>query len=548
MARRSRRINSIKKTTEQETPFLIEESKRDETQVLKALERICEIYEFGGMKEALLYTNEILETHKTNLDALLLYAKLLWKNGEHEKAVYYIAKCYNLSLTSPKKDDIGREIRTFYSEATYLGKLDTVEEILLKEVKNTKYLEYDLSFFYTGSGEYLKAKERLEALIAKDETYIINYFNLSTCYLMLGDPEKALNILRLILKKQPDMADAQSNYAYVEMVSLGKFTLKGLEYYDNPKNFKRRYYKRCLPQPLWDGSNIKDKKLLISSEQGIGDEIRFFPHISQLQHLYGEVVFECSPKLVPIFARSVPDGVVVKPHPLKILLETTDKNRPDIDFHSPLGSLRRFAFIENGQRHIIPNNFLIVDPDKKTFWKNKIDELTPKNNLKVGICWVSGKINLLRKKVYPTDKEWNRLFEINGVTFFNANYAPQSQTQLDKWENETGVKINNFLELDQRDDLDSTAAYLSNMDLVISVGTAVDELAAGIGIKTWKITNHSRFKECRLRPHGFESPNIYRVDKQITQDWSEPFKVVRDELEQYAKTHIYPEIDIKDVT
>jgi len=182
----------------------------------------------------------------------------------------------------------------------------------------------------------------------------------------------------------------------------------------------------------------------------------------------------------------------------------------------------------------------VADKEKIEHWGKKVNSLTKEGDLKVGICWKSSYITNGRRQLYPNLNEFINLLKIKGISFFNANYTSSAQSELDELYSNTGLKIHNFPELDQKDDLDSTAAYLSNMDLIISVGTAVDELAAGLGVKTWKLYNFSAVNIGKLAKHGFEHQNVYRISKLHNQDWSVVFDVAKKHLTQYAETRIYP--------
>ena len=64
----------------------------------------------------------------------------------------------------------------------------------------------------------------------------------------------------------------------------------------------------------WTGGSLKNKRLLVTAEQGVGDELMFASMIPDLARRAaeegGSIVLECDPRLVPLFARSFP-GVSV---------------------------------------------------------------------------------------------------------------------------------------------------------------------------------------------------------------------------------------------
>lgn len=69
--------------------------------------------------------------------------------------------------------------------------------------------------------------------------------------------------------------------------------------------------KRKFPQPIWDGSPLKGKKVIAWAEQGIGDEILFASVLPEIMDQGADVHIECTPRLAPLYARSFPQATVV---------------------------------------------------------------------------------------------------------------------------------------------------------------------------------------------------------------------------------------------
>ena len=129
---------------------------------------------------------------------------------------------------------------------------------------------------------------------------------------------------------------------------------------------------------------------------------------------------------------------------------------------------------------------------------------------------------------------------IEGITFFNATYSTEVWQELDSIANKEKTLVHNFPELDQKDDLVATAAYLSNMDLVITIGTAVGELAAALGTNVIRTTNLAQSSKCELKKHGYDLPNTYRLEKKYNKDWTVIFNKLKLILEEYKDTGKIP--------
>ena len=98
---------------------------------------------------------------------------------------------------------------------------------------------------------------------------------------------------------------------------------------------------RFFSKPLWNReTSLKDKKILLWSEQGIGDTINWSSKLPYFAEKAKHCILECQEKLVPLLQRSFPDIEVIPEN--RIL----DSERDDFDFHLPMGSLYKH-FIED---------------------------------------------------------------------------------------------------------------------------------------------------------------------------------------------------------
>lgn len=69
--------------------------------------------------------------------------------------------------------------------------------------------------------------------------------------------------------------------------------------------------RRNLALPRWQGEDLAGRTLLVVAEQGVGDQMRMARDLPALQRLCGRLIVECEPRLLPLFARSLPGIAVV---------------------------------------------------------------------------------------------------------------------------------------------------------------------------------------------------------------------------------------------
>lgn len=114
---------------------------------------------------------------------------------------------------------------------------------------------------------------------------------------------------------------------------------------------------RDLPLPRWNGEDVSGRAILVVAEQGIGDQIRFLRDLHDLSKLTGRMIVECSARLVPLFARSLPAVTVVRS------VERQDGNRHVFDYawlreHEPVG-----CYVEAGSVMLLLHR-LGLPPDR----------------------------------------------------------------------------------------------------------------------------------------------------------------------------------------
>ena len=139
---------------------------------------------------------------------------------------------------------------------------------------------------------------------------------------------------------------------------------------------------RALPR--WHGEDRAGERMLVYSEQGIGDEIMFASCLPDLLKRCPNVVLTCSPKLNGIFRRSFPQIQVAGSDP--------STQSPALLFDSacvalPIGSLPLYFRTSLSQfpQH---QGYLRADPELTAHYRDRLTSLG--RMPKVGISWRGG--------------------------------------------------------------------------------------------------------------------------------------------------------------
>ncbi|MEE3622385.1 tetratricopeptide repeat protein [Nitrospirillum sp. BR 11752] len=259
--------------------------------------------------------------------------------------------------------------------------------------------------------------------------------------------------------------------------------------------------RRAFPVPVWQGDSLMGRRLLLWGEQGLGDEILFASLVPDLaggltdavRAAGTDVLLECDHRLVPLFARSFPPVTVI-PRPPEVVLSgsrdtSADPRAAAATVQLPTGSLPRYCRPTlasfSGARP-----FLKPDPERAAFWAKRITALGP--GLKVGLCWTSGLLTAERAVSYTTLADWLPLASVPGIHLVSLQYNRDIVAAELPDARARGLDIIDWPDLDQRNDLDETAALISTLDLVLTAPTSVGEIAAGLGVPTWRISTPSQ--------------------------------------------------------
>jgi tetratricopeptide (TPR) repeat protein len=352
-----------------------------------------------------------------------------------------------------------------------------------------KYPNSALAFNNLGSalvelGMFEEAKNAFGTSLILDPFSFEAGFNLAKLASQTGDNQKALEYLEKAKaqnngknQRQFDMLDLQLG---IEYLISGRIK-EGWALYE--KGFSpaipaslARGPQRQFSVPMWDGQSLSHgERLMIWREQGVGDEIRFAALIPLLpQSVRNNLTLECDHRLVNLFARSMPE--------VRVRSESQTMN--DFDYHLPIGSLPRLLMNSvDVLRGAAP--LLHPDPEDVAKFADRLAEYRGKKL--VGICWRSHKLSATRNKKYTALDDWRGILSTPGLMFVNLQYG-ECEEEIQQVERVLGIRILRWADLDLMNDFSGVAALIKNLDLVVSISSAVVPLAGAVAAPTLCMT------------------------------------------------------------
>jgi hypothetical protein len=267
---------------------------------------------------------------------------------------------------------------------------------------------------------------------------------------------------------------------------------------------------------------------LLFEEQGLGDTIQFCRYVPLVAQRGARVILEVPPQLTRLAASlSGVAQVVETGHPL-----------PAFDLHCPLLSLP-LAFKTELATIPAAIPYLKADPDQSKAWQ---DRLGAKTKSRVGLVWSGGirsnqPVSVNQRRNIPLAKF--AALKHPGVDFYSLQKGQPGESELtdlkrSQWSGPNILDFTGALK-----DFADTAAFIDNLDLVITVDTAAAHLAGALGKPVWILNRFDtdwRWLLDRADSPWYPTAKIYRQD--TAGDWDSVLQRVKTDLIGFqSETH-----------
>lgn len=354
-----------------------------------------------------------------------------------------------------------------------------------------------LGLFDESERAYRKAIQ----LSMTSETKGGNYANLAALYINSGRFKDAKAPCEAALKLTPNTHKARGNYG---LCLLGLKDWSGWDYYSALWGTIHRPKKKWINEPDWNGE--AGKKVIVYTEQGLGDEICFSSMVNDISKDC-EVVLECDLRLANLFERSFPGVKVYGTRWKKHVFWDEEDRRPD--FSISLGELGRFYRKED--KDFPKEPYLKADPNRKMMWRALFDS---KKKPVIGIAWTGGTVRTNSKYRKLTLENLKPIFSAVDAHFVSLEYknAFEEVEQAKK----IGIDIEQYPFGTLTPDYDDTAALVDECDLIICMQTAVAHLAGGLGKDCFVMvpkTSGWRYGEEGDKTIWYPSLTLFREEK-----------------------------------
>lgn len=386
---------------------------------------------------------------------------------------------------------------------------------VVEMVPNNSIHRNSLGVHALGCMDYAEAERELRTAIKLDPSNWRAMSNLALTYVNRGEAGLAIEWGRKALSYEPNDVNVLETLGYA-LLMMGKWE-DGFAHFEKSVGSKVRYVKP-YGIPYWHGQPCKT--LLVQGEQGIGDEVSFASVIPDIKGVE-RVVLECDKRLEGLFKRSFP-GV-------EVYGTRNDKQRPDWleeekpDYQCLIGSL--CTYFRKRDEDFSGTPYLVADPERRIQWRALLDSLGDKP--KIGIAWKGGRPNTRRKFRSLTLDQLLPVLRADAV-WVSLEYKSPG-LEIETLEETHGIKIHHWERAAQAVDYDETAALVAELDLIVSVQTAIVHLAGAMGKTVLALIPSKPL--WRYTPYP-ESTPWYKSVKLFKQksEWAAPINKVAEEI------------------
>ncbi|MBF0329962.1 MAG: tetratricopeptide repeat protein [Nitrospirae bacterium] len=438
-------------------------------------------------------------------------AKLLQSKSDYDKAIV----CYKKAL------ELDPSLHDAYPNLAYIyaAKKSPIKAIgfyikAIELLPTNAELYNNLGVVLFDNGNINESIECYRKAIEIDPNYASAYYNLGNSLRAIKDIEEAIECYKHAITNDNSLSYAHWNLAILLLLT-GRFD-EGWKEYEWRWELKDYITNRNFIQPLWDGRDIKGQTILLHAEQGLGDAIQFIRYIPSIAEKGVRIIIECQKELVSLFSSSENiESITVQGERL-----------PPFDIHCPFLTI---PYIFKTTNENIPTKVPYLSADNSLIQKWSALAGIDKNRFNIGIVWAGNPKNANDKVRSLSLDLFAPLSELKNIQFYSLQKG-EASAQI----NTRSLAIKDLTSEIQ--DFSDTAALIMNLDLIISVDTAVAHLAGALAKPVWLLI--PPIPDWRWQLNKDDSPwyptmKLFRGYKEG--EWADVVEKIKNELSSRQK-------------
>lgn len=467
----------------------------------------------GNENDALDVYKDLLEKYPQNINAYISYGYTLNLMERFQEAIDIYQQGMEI-----KGDDFGI---LYNLGITYLNQFDyanALNYLLLAQKQNNKSVDLLLTIAvcFAKKRDFGAACNSVDEAKKLEPNNLLIPFQMGTLLMQQDKNEMALQYFDEVIKLEPNHIEA--NY------HKGLVLLKEERYKEAIQYYRYRVIRKNNKFGKFNDFELprinKDSEILVSWEQGVGDEILNMALLNDIKKKVKSVTYITQDKLIDWFRFNLPDVSFIADKDSKEYIKENNQ-KPKLNIATLMSYIDDWDFFFK-----TPISWRASERIKEKYIKKyKL------NNEKIlGISWKSANKKIGDEKSIPLS-EMAPILKKNKIISLQYGDVKQEIDQVNLQE-----KLNIFYdqELDYYDDINSLAALISICDEVITCSNVTAHIAGRLGVKTYLMVPKSfgniwYWNSISDYSRWYPSVKIFR--QEIDGDWTHLIEKIKLEIQ-----------------
>ena len=447
---------------------------------------------------------DLIKNKKASKDIIYSYCSNLIKLKKEKETILFI-KNYEKNY---KTDEVLKSLTglAYLEQQEY----DTAESYFLQAIQidnNNANLHTMLGDCYERMGKFDKAKNYYKISLKIDSKNKSTLNSLASLNYFNGDLDEAERLYKLSINYNENNHDAKYLLAQCQLAKSN--------YTEGWKNFESRWFSHSFNSRKLKSNlpkftlNSETKKLLIWSEQGVGDQVLNLRFLRDVENYTENIFIKIDKRLHPIIKRS---------HP-KIKFFSSE-----IDYKFHIDS--QISLVDLASLFLTDNSYFSKNNDKYISGDNLIEKelkekLKTEKKIVCGLSWIS-KNNEIGNNKSITLEMLKPLLLIEDITFIDLQYN-DTKIEKDRFFNDNSIKINEVDTIDNFNDLNGITSLIEICDFVITVSNTNAHISGALGKKTFLLLPKGKGRLWYWSSKNNRSlwyPSIEVIEQNVAGSWN----------------------------
>ena len=541
--------------------------------------------QIGNIKNGINFLSKSLVLDSKQISAAVNLGNAFFQLKEFSQAIDYYDLCINLNPSIPmvyyNKAKALKELKRFdeslqcykktidldqnyflaYLDICHLFNICEKYEAALKyayqaiELRpNSPEAQFNLGITFKGYNSLDKALDSFNQAIKINPDYAESYLQIGMIHNSQGRLEDALCALNQTIKFKPNLVEAyvikgtflanqnkfseavnelekaleidSNSYEATYLKSLIFLSLK--KFHEAWELYESRFssnqfksIKTIYSIPRLSNFDIENKSLLITAEQGIGDQILFGSLLNELP-INNKYTVTLDSRLINLFERSFKN--------INFISSQSSIDESSYDYQLPIGSLGKFfrRSIQDFEKQ--KTSYLFSD----NFRSNKIShDLKRQGKFICGIAWKSSNSVIGVKKSIELESLLP-ILKLDNFIFVNLQYG-ECQSEINQIKSKYGVEIICLDEINNFYDIDGLASIISVCDVVITTSNVTPHISGSLGKVTFLMcpSREAKIWYWHDDNKSIWYPKLQIINKPMDKNWTNVIDTVSNLLKEF---------------